>query len=191
MVLSDGVIIAIVVAVPPLISVPFMAWLTSRNLRKDKEKDAEIRKEERVESEARQDEVAAKAAEAAQRLIDRQDTLAHQADAAAKLLAENTAKVAESAKITSDKLDVIHLLVNSNMTAAMQAEFDATTRELAMMHEVVELKKATGQQPSVLALAAIDATNARLIELRATLDDRLRQAKVVDKQQQIQRESPT
>lgn len=115
----------------------------------------------------RQDEVARQAKEAADKVAAKVEEVAVKADA-----------VALDLKGTNDrvigKLDVIHTLVNSNMTAAMQAEFDATTRELAMMHEVVELKKVQGHEPSVKTLAAIDSTNSRLSELGTALADRLK-----------------
>lgn len=70
------------------------------------------------------------------------------------------------------KLDVIHILVNSNMTAAMQAEYDATFRELAMMREVMELKKNAGLEPTLDVLTAINATQVKLAELAVALQDR-------------------
>lgn len=95
-----------------------------------------------------------------------------------KVFLRETHKVAI---VTNDKLDIIHVLVNSNMTASMQAELDATVRELAMMHEVVDLKRKAGHEPTAAALIAIDATEAKVTELKAALDDRLQQNDVVEK----------
>jgi hypothetical protein len=72
------------------------------------------------------------------------------------------------------KLNTIHTLVNSNMTASMQAELDATKRELAMMHEVIDLKKRAGHDPTPGALEAITFTEGQIADLRARLDDRLK-----------------
>lgn len=78
----------------------------------------------------------------------------------------------ESAARVDNKLDVIHVLVNSNMTAAMQAELDAIKREIVMMREVVVLNLAAGREPTVEALAAIEATQVKITELESQLADR-------------------
>jgi alkanesulfonate monooxygenase SsuD/methylene tetrahydromethanopterin reductase-like flavin-dependent oxidoreductase (luciferase family) len=110
----------------------------------------------------------------AERLQDQAERaeVARQAREAAKLLLEANKKVADTAERANEKLDEIHTLVNSNMTAAIQSEFDATTRELAMMLEVIELKRATGKEPSVETLAAVEATRAKIAELQSTLIER-------------------
>ncbi len=118
----------------------------------------------------------------ADELANRVAAVANQAAKAADLLAVNTGKVAEATKMTSDKLDIIHTLVNSSMTKAMQSEYDATVRELAMMHEVIALKRLGGQEPSIMAMSAIAATEEKLSELKAVLKDRLKQAQVVEMQ---------
>lgn len=74
---------------------------------------------------------------------------------------------------TNSKLDTIHTLVNSNMSAALAAELSATERELAMMHEVIELKRESGRQPTQMTLDALKITEGRIAELRARADDRL------------------
>ncbi len=117
--------------------------------------------------------VAEQAAEAASLLASRQDAAAAKAAEAARLLLAANERVAATSVVTNNKLDVIHTLVNSNMTAAMQAELDATIRELAMMQEVIDLKQASsGRPPGVEALAAIASTKLKIGELRAILKDR-------------------
>lgn len=83
-------------------------------------------------------------------------------------------RAADTAKETNGKLDVIHTLVNSQLTAAMQSELDAIVRELAMMLEVIALKKAAGFEPTAEALAALDAAQAKVADLTAKLEDRHR-----------------
>ncbi len=78
------------------------------------------------------------------------------------------AKAAEAVK----KLDVIHTLVNSNMTAAMQAEYEATKRELVLLLQVVELNKKAGNAPTTESLAEIEATRKKITELTIVLKDR-------------------
>jgi hypothetical protein len=147
--MSD-IAIASLVLLGPLL----LAWLNGRQRRAEKREDY-----------ARQDEVAERATE-----------VAKQAQEAATLLVEDNQRVAKAAALatskTFGKLDEIHTLVNSNMTAAMQAEFDATVRELAMMREVIGLHAAAGRAPSTEAESAVTATESRIAELRAALEDR-------------------
>lgn len=135
--------VAAIVAIGTVFSPLLLSWLTGRQRRAEKKQDWK-----------RQDEVAEQAAKAA-----------------ALLLAQNKV-VAAAAGIINEKLDTIHTLVNSQMTAALQSESDAITRELAMMKEVIALKRASGQEPSQGALEAIVATEAKIAELRAVLADR-------------------
>lgn len=177
---------------------------TEKVRREDLVNAAQQHREDRAAEWARQDEVAARAeqarrdlaavqeatanraAEAAAALmaaqkesIDAQKEVARQAAVAADLLVENNKLVAETARETGRKLDTIHTLVNSNMTAAMQAEHDAVKRELAMMREVMELRRAGGQEPGDDTIAAIGATEAKLRDLAAALAERATaQAKV-------------
>ncbi len=141
---TEGIWLALIVAVPATLSPLAMAWFTARTKREEREQDW-----------ARQDIVAA------------------------RLLVSNK-QVAENTRITNGKLDVIHMLVNSNMTAAMQNEHDAVIRELAMMREVIDLKRAAGQEPSIEVLAAIEATEAKIAELKIVLSERLNAAAKVD-----------
>ncbi len=152
--MDPNLITALTVAVPAVFAssvVPLLTlWMTSRNKRI-----------ERSEDWARQDEVA-KRLSAQQKLTD--------------IRVDEQSQMLKSAKaeraLTDDKIDSIHFLVNSNMTAAMQAELDATRREVALMFEVIELKKASGKQPTAEVLAAITATKNRIAELQASLVDR-------------------
>lgn len=102
--------------------------------------------------------------------MDRQDRVAIQ--------------VVNASDITNEKLDTIHILVNSNMTAALQAELDATVRELAMMKEVIALNRAAGRAPSNEASKALEMTQAKIRELTAQLNDRLRQTRIADLKQE-------
>ncbi len=120
-----------------------------------------INRAERIENNTRQDTIANRASEVAIR-----------AEETAKLLLAANERVASDTRATNSKLDVIHTLVNSNMTAALQAELDATVRELAMMNEVVELKKVAGHKPGPETLLAINSTAARISELKSTIADR-------------------
>ncbi len=170
----DALYIALVVAV---IGPVILSWLTGRQRRAEKTQDAELRRAEKEEDWKRQDDVAAQAAEAAALLLQRQDAVAAQAAEAAELLLASNKEIADAAaeatKITSAKLEVIRIDVNSNMTAAMQAELDATEAQVVLMREVIDLKKSAGREPSTEAQALLKAKELRINELKATLKDRL------------------
>lgn len=106
----------------------------------------------------------------------RQDEVAARAEQVAQRLLASNERAARSATATNQKLDVIHGLVNSNLTSAMQAELDATIRVLLLMREVVALKRAAGQEPSPEAIGAIKATEAKIEELTVVISDRLKAA---------------
>ena len=157
---------------------------------------------DRREDWARQDEVAARAELAATALKDAQEAQAAAAEevarkaaqaaadlaAAQKEIADKAAQAAidltASQKVTADalllansltngKLDVIHTLVNSNMTTAMENEMVSAERELAMMLEVVALKRRLlHEEPTVEALTAIEASKIKITELTGALHDR-------------------
>jgi methanogenic corrinoid protein MtbC1 len=104
--------------------------------------------------------------------------------------ARQDAAAAAAAAVTNGKLDVIHTLVNSNMTAAMQAELDAIRRELAMMREVVALNLAAGREPTMETLAAIEATEAKITELSSHLAEREAAARRAEQQQADEHREP-
>lgn len=75
----------------------------------------------------------------------------------------------------AERLLTIHAQGDGNITASMRLDYGATVRELAMMRELSELKKATGQAP--IADAAIQALEIKLgalaqaIEIRQKRED--------------------
>ncbi len=103
---------------------------------------------------------------------DREDTVAAKAAEAAKLLLASNERVASTSKITNNKLDTIHALVNSNMTAAMQSEYDATRRELVLLLYVLELNRRAGSEPTQESLVEIDTAKKRIAELAIALESR-------------------
>ena len=74
--------------------------------------------------------------------------------------------------VINSKLKVIHTLVNSNLSLALQAEHDGLIRELAMMREVISLKQLAGNEPTPEALEAIVAIQDRIKILSVQLHDR-------------------
>jgi hypothetical protein len=113
----------------------------------------------------------------------RQDAVAAQAAEAASLLLAENKRVAATAANTNNKLDTIHILVNSNMTKAMQAELDATRRDLASLREVARLNEEAGRPRSEEAHGVIEETALRIAKLDAELRDRLKQTMVAEAEQ--------
>ena len=110
----------------------------------------------------------------------REDEVAARAKRTAELLVENNERVAKTAKETNLKLDQIHTLVNSNMTAAMRAELEATIQKLQLMREIVARDKADNIKVLPEALKAIADVEIKIGELTATLNDRLRQTQIAE-----------
>ena len=98
----------------------------------------------------------------------RSDAVAEKAAEAARLLLAANERVAETTAVTNEKLDVIHGLVNSQMTAAIQAELGATERELVLLRRLAAIAA-----PDDEVQAAEATATAKIAELRATLADRL------------------
>jgi hypothetical protein len=116
----------------------------------------------------------------------RQDKVAADARDAKAAVETVRTTLAAATRTTNDKLDVIHVLVNSTLTAAKQAEYDATASSLVLMREVVRLNRAAGEGPNEDALAAIEQTEAKLGKLHADIADRVK-ATVAAQNQQTER----
>lgn len=167
---SNAILIALIVAVPAIVSPLLLSLMTNRNRRLEKEQDY-----------ARLDMVAEKAEKAAEMVADKVRLVAQKAAEDAKLLVSINERVAAKAKLTIEKLDVIHALVNSNMTATMQSELDSHVVALALMIEIIELKRAAGSEPSVESLASIKSETLRVETLKKVLTDRIEQQKMFEK----------
>lgn len=177
--MSEGIWLAILAAI---VAPCILAWLNGRLRQEELRESAKLRREEKLEDWRRQDEVARRAEIVAKQLLDKQkETVAHTEEAAA-LLVENNKVVAKTAKITNSKLDVIHTLVNSNMTAALQSEVDATRAQVILMKEVIGLRVDAGQRPDSDAVKTLAVLESKVAELDANLKDRLEQTKIADAQ---------
>jgi hypothetical protein len=170
---SDSIFIALIAAIAAAAGTVLSPLILSHM-------NNRARRAEKLEDWAREDRVAEKAAEAARLLLEANERVA-------KTARETNERVARAAARTDAKLNVIHTLVNSGLTAAIQAEYDATVRQLALMREVVELRRSSGRQstePSAEAVAAIEATAARVDELKVALVDRFTQTAAAEQQRQ-------
>lgn len=144
---STIIFAALIVASSSTISTLFLAVHNTREGRA-----------KRLEEYARQNALADKAAQQVQALIETNVLITKRAD--------------ETAIVLEGKLDVIHTLVNSSMTAVKQSEYDAVGRELALMREVMILKAAAGNPAAPEDHEAIALTQAKLEKLGIELSGR-------------------
>ena len=82
-------------------------------------------------------------------------------------------ELAKVGKELGAKLDQIHTLVNSNLTASMQAQLDALRVSLAATLELGVIREKAGLMPSEDALEAVAETKRKIAELESQLEDRL------------------
>jgi len=93
-----------------------------------------------------------------QRMVEKREDWRRQDEVAARLVKANA--------VTDHKLDEIHVLVNSNLTAAMQSELNSLQGQLALMNKLSALTGETAVDPTV------EVIEARISELTAQLRDR-------------------
>lgn len=98
----------------------------------------------------------------------------------AKLAAVQEERMQETAAQTAGKLDeikeqgdVIHGIVNSAHTAAMQSDLLSTRRSLVLLRRVIADGEDRGRPPTLDELAEVKKTEAKIAELSATIADRL------------------
>lgn len=162
----EVVVVAAIVAFTTVASPLLLAYLTGRQRQAEKKEDWR-----------RQDEVAEAAAAAETSRAEKAAQVASDLLAANKLLTV----VADQ---TNVKLDVIHGLVNSNLTVAKQAQYDALVVQLAMMREVVDLREASGQHGTKESIQAILATEEKVKALHHELDERAKEQRRVEIKEQ-------
>jgi len=80
---------------------------------------------------------------------------------------------------TNARLGVIHTLVNSTLTAEIEANLDASKRELATLDQLIAERRANGHEIAPETLAAKAACERKIGNLTQKMADRLRQAEVV------------
>jgi hypothetical protein len=164
---SDAVTLAAIVAASGFIGPLVMAWQTGIQSRAAKKLDWDRQDAITKRAEDRQDEVARQNASYSAQVLTNQKTQRE-----ATLEVKN--QVVETAATQSAKLDQIHVLVNSNMTAAMKSELDAKREVLVVMEELIALKRKNGLEPSPETLGQLEATRNKIQELEAQLADRLK-----------------
>lgn len=84
------------------------------------------------------------------------------------------------------QLRQIHTLVNSNLSASIQSDYEGRQANLVLLLEAVDAKKRLGIEPSQEALAVIAAMKIKIDELSAVLVDRAKQTAEAARQFQVE-----
>lgn len=121
----------------------------------------------RSEDWARQDVIAERAQQYADAQAARQTLIAER-------VAEVAAEAEKTSKLQTARLEQIHTLVNSNLTAALQDQLDTRKENLVLLRESMAVKQYSGIAPSLETLAVIETASARIAELEAQMKDRLK-----------------
>jgi hypothetical protein len=151
------IVVAASVAIFTSLTAPtLLFYMTARQHTRDKRQDW-----------ARQDLVAKRVAEATEAAQE----IAHAATAAQDLAATHLRKVGET-------VEVVHTLVNSDKTAAMQRELDDKRNALVMLREINRLQALAGGEPTEESLGAISATKSRIESLTAEMAERHKQGEL-------------
>lgn len=106
--------------------------------------------------------------------------------AVANVMASVAAKEAVvAAKTTNEKLDIIHILVNSTLTAAIQAAYDAKVAAGVVLRRLIGAEQAAGRVVNVDDAVLLRVLDAEIAELRVKLAGRARAASSVAQQQVV------
>lgn len=100
----------------------------------------------------------------------------------------NTAAIDENQKVTVAKLGVIHTLVNSTLTAALQSELEGARREELLLRELVRMRSDAGHEVTDDQTASLGSIQRRIVELTAAMNDRAEQTRVADMQIENERD---
>jgi len=133
-----------------------------------------LRSREKKQEVAQQEAANERAEQVANSLIASNERIADQASKAAVVLVEKLDTLHEQS-------EQIHVLVNSNLTAAMQSEYDSIGREIVGLLEIVDLKRAMHIEPSQESTHIIELTRAKHSELHNQLTDRAKQTEVANR----------
>lgn len=125
---------------------------------------------------------AAKKAEAAEEQSAKRDEAVRIAAEKAAEKAEEVKEVLKAATGNTDgKLDIIHSLSNSALTASMKSDENSQTLNILMMEEMLEFKKSSGGNGlNKDTLATLTKAKGRVEELRSAIAEREKQQAVVD-----------
>lgn len=157
MAMDPALITALTVAIPAVIASTIapaiIVLMNGRNASKQRIEEARVRKEEKEYEYQRQDAVA-------RRLVESNKVIANE--------------VAKSAGIVNEKLDEVHVLVNSAYTAALQSAFEAVQAKYVVLVDSIEFKKEQKIPVTNEIKIDLEATKTKMEELAAAIAERLR-----------------
>ncbi len=127
-----------------------------------------------------------KALEAKTRRIERAEDKAELKEAARKVEEQTKASAAALAKNTDKALgdlkkigDATHVLVNSQSTAQVEDNLALALGNLALLHEIADLKKRSGEPVSPATTEAMAAISSKIQVLRETLATKAKQNNIM------------
>jgi hypothetical protein len=85
-------------------------------------------------------------------------------------------------KRNNAQLHIIHTLVNSTLTTALQSELDGTKREEMLLRELIRMRSESELEPTDEQKAALSAIRRRIQDLTLAMQDRARQTRAADVQ---------
>jgi len=85
-------------------------------------------------------------------------------------------KLRQEGHDTNKKLDVIHTLVNSTLTASIESDLAATKQSLTMMEKLTDELTRSGHAVAPETAAAIEAATLKIDTLTQQMADRLKSA---------------
>jgi hypothetical protein len=183
--MSDVITLAIVAGVQVLLLTIVQSTIAARKERTE----AERKRVEREEDYARQDLVAERvalaakqAADAAQLLVKAQHETIARTDEVAKVAAASDALIQAQLKSIDTQGKKIHILVNSDMTAARTNERDQARLTLLALKRVQALSAKLGLSVTRDEVDAIKTAEERIVELDQILADRLAAQRAVDEE---------
>ncbi len=147
-----------------------------------------IRREDRAEREL----VAKRAADATAAAARAAGVAQQSQEETARLLMASNAKMAlgaEAASALGEKtlrtVQVVHTLVNSDLTKALRGQLEATEAQLMLMRQIVDDRASSSpdEDRTRLAMSIIHKLEIRIAELKQTLSTRNQDAEVAEEMQ--------
>lgn len=167
-----GIGLAVLALIQTLALAGITGWITSRKEKRDAQRKIEaaeaealIKSKEKQEDWRRQDAVAERAEHAAALLLAAQRETIERTDKVAQLTEAAT-------KQTATKLDQIHVLVNSEMTAARKSERDTQQLLVMALKNSLALGKSLGHLQDPHELDGLAVAEQRIIKLNKIIADR-------------------
>jgi hypothetical protein len=115
----------------------------------------------------------------------RQDTVAAKLIMSNQHVADNASRTFKQLEGISVTTDIIHTLVNSDLTKAIQGQLDKTIISVSLAQQVVDLHKKAGIEPPPEVLGIIEAASESISSLKADLAQREKQQSIVEEHKSV------